>query len=109
MAEAAPARAAAEIDNPAPAIPYRDSKLTWLLRDALGGGVAEAGDHIQTFAENRHGGMRTTVLACCATEPGALPATMNTLRFAQRCRHASVWSVLSNDEDDLYGDGPASE
>ena len=64
------------------AIPYRDSKLTWLLRDALGGNAIAAQTNVQT-----------TFVALCAAdgEPGRLPATINSLRFANRCRQARVW------------------
>jgi hypothetical protein len=62
------------------AIPYRDSKLTWLMRDALGGGAGARGAvH------------RTTFIAVCSAEPQLLPATINNLRFAHRCRQARLW------------------
>lgn len=101
MVDAAPTLGSDECRTPrAPTVPYRDSKLTWLLRDALGGGIAEAGVHLRAFARNRNGGMRTTLLACCATDTHALPATINTLRFAQRCRHASVWSLTTPEHEE---------
>lgn len=67
--------------NPNPqGIPYRDSKLTWLLRDALGGDAIGAARPMQTV-----------FIACCGAEPGKLPHSINSLRFAQRCRQARVW------------------
>ena len=65
--------------NDGPKIPYRASKLTWLLRDALGG------------AADFNRPMGTTVLACVSPAATCLPATLNTLRFASRCRHATMW------------------
>lgn len=67
--------------NPNPqGVPYRDSKLTWLLRDALGGDAIGAARPMQTI-----------FVACCGAEPGKLPHSINSLRFAQRCRQARVW------------------
>ncbi len=60
-------------------VPYRDSKLTWLLRDALGGGAPLGA------------GTRVTVVACCSGEDEQIESTIATLRFAQKCRHACVW------------------
>ena len=61
-------------------IPYRDSKLTWLLRDALGGGAGCRG-------VVHH----TTFIAMCSAEPQYLPNSINSLRFAHRCRQARMW------------------
>ena len=44
--------------------PYRDSKLTWLCRDALGGSLSSAPG----------GGARLTVLACCSVRPSPWPS-----------------------------------
>lgn len=67
------------IGEPNPqAIPYRESKLTWLLRDALGGAAGVTHVH-------------TTFIALCSTELQQLPSTINSLRFAHRCRQARLW------------------
>ena len=66
-------------------MPYRDSKLTWLLRDALGGNPVPARN------------ARLSILAACELRQEALPATMATLRFAQRCRHARMWVAAAID------------
>ena len=50
-------------------IPYRDSRLTRLLQDALGGNA------------------RTVMVACVSPAQADLPETLNTLRYAQRARH----------------------
>eukprot|EP00164_Ancoracysta_twista_P003184 GFYU01004247.1.p1 GENE.GFYU01004247.1~~GFYU01004247.1.p1 ORF type:complete len:922 (-),score=245.94 GFYU01004247.1:185-2950(-) len=57
-----------------PHIPYRDSKLTWLLRDSLGGNT------------------KTTLLAACSPHPYNAEETLSTLRFAQRAK--SVQNVV---------------
>lgn len=49
-------------------IPYRDSKLTRLLQDALGGNS------------------RTTMLITCSPDPECLEETANTFRFAARAK-----------------------
>ena len=59
-------------------IPYRDSKLTWLLRDALGGAAGQVPIH-------------TVFVGVCSPEAQQLPSTINTLRFAHRCRQARMW------------------
>jgi len=69
-------------------LPYRDSRLTWLLRDALGCNVT---------AERI---VHTSLLACCSVQPEKLPATIGTLRFGHRCRHAHLW-VAARPEDRL--------
>eukprot|EP01035_Chromulina_nebulosa_P018830 gene18830-24609_t len=65
-------------------IPYRDSKLTRLLMDALGGNS------------------RTALIICCAPEPQHLPETVSTLRFGERAKKvknkARVNEELSVDE-----------
>jgi kinesin family member 5 len=49
-----------------PHIPYRDSKLTMILMDALGGNS------------------RTTLVICCNPEHKHAPETLSTLRFGER-------------------------
>ena len=49
-------------------IPYRDSKLTRLLQDSLGGNT------------------RTVMLACLSPAAGSLGETLSTLRYAHRAK-----------------------
>lgn len=49
-------------------IPFRDSKLTYLLKDSLGGNT------------------KTTLLVCCSLEPVHAAETLSTLRFAKRAK-----------------------
>ena len=53
-------------------MPYRDSKLTFLLKDALGGRA------------------RCTLLACVSPAVGQLEETLSTLKFAQRAKLVKV-------------------
>jgi len=68
----------------APHIPYRDSKLTRLLMDSLGGNS------------------RTTMIICCSPEAIHSPETLSTLRFGERAKrienHAKVNEELSAKE-----------
>ena len=50
-------------------VPYRNSVLTWLLKDSLGGNS------------------RTFVVATVSPAAGAYRETLSTLRFAQRAQH----------------------
>ncbi|XP_052171276.1 kinesin-like protein KIN-1 isoform X3 [Diospyros lotus] len=50
-------------------IPYRDSKLTRILQDALGGNS------------------RTALLCCCSPSPSNASETLSTLRFGARAKH----------------------
>ena len=72
-------------------VPYRDSKLTWLLRDALGGNAVAAGTNTNAI-----------FIALCGAEPGRLPLTINSLRFAHRCRQARVWVAEPPASEMLY-------
>ncbi|KZV47399.1 Kinesin heavy chain [Dorcoceras hygrometricum] len=58
-------------------IPYRDSKLTRILQDALGGDT------------------HTTLLCCCSPSPSNASETLSTLRFGSRARHVKA-SALEN-------------
>ncbi|CAG9311877.1 unnamed protein product [Blepharisma stoltei] len=49
-------------------IPYRDSKLTRLLQESLGGNY------------------KTTLIVCCSPHPRNLDDTLNTLKFGQRAK-----------------------
>ena len=74
-------------------IPYRDSKLTWLMRDALGGAAGTPGVvH------------RTKFISVLSAEPTRLPASINSLRFAHRCRQARLW--VPEEENGGLGDTP---
>lgn len=65
-------------------VPYRDSKLTMLLMEALGGNS------------------KTTLIICCNPEAKHSPETISTLRFGERAKkiknHAKVNEELSIDE-----------
>lgn len=67
-----------------PHVPYRDSKLTRILMDALGGNS------------------KTALIICCAPEIQHLPETISTLRFGERAKrienHARVNEELSIEE-----------
>lgn len=49
-------------------IPYRDSKLTYILRESLGGNS------------------RTTLMVACSPHVGSYEETLSTLRFAERAK-----------------------
>ena len=78
-------------------IPYRDSYLTWLLRDALGGNAGELAAGGGAVGAPVH---NTTFLVTCSPEPQRLPTTINSLRFAHRCRQARVWTLVPTDADE---------
>jgi kinesin family protein 5 len=65
-------------------VPYRDSKLTMLLMEALGGNS------------------KTTLIICCNPESKHSPETLSTLRFGERAKrvknHAKVNEELSIEE-----------
>lgn len=58
----------AALTTSAPFVPYRDSKLTHLLSDSLGGNCL------------------TTLIATVSPAEGAFQETLSTLRFADRAR-----------------------
>ena len=57
------------LSDGAPHVPYRDSKLTMLLMEALGGNS------------------KTTLIICCNPEHDHSPETLSTLRFGERAKH----------------------
>ncbi|KAL0583850.1 hypothetical protein ABG067_006294 [Albugo candida] len=61
---------------------YRDSKLTFLLRDSLGGNAL------------------TTMIATIAPERKYLLETISTLKFAQRAKHIKTTAHLNQDVDE---------
>ena len=62
----------------------------WLLRDGLGGTGGTGGT------------MRTCFLAVGSMESGKLPLTINTLRFAHKCRQARVWVGVPEREEEHF-------
>ncbi|XP_057961353.1 kinesin-like protein KIN-1 isoform X2 [Malania oleifera] len=64
-------------------IPYRDSKLTRLLQDALGGYS------------------RTALLCCCSPSPSNASESLSTLRFGTRAKHIKA-SPCANQAEDMY-------
>ncbi|XP_050221136.1 kinesin-like protein KIN-1 [Mercurialis annua] len=64
-------------------IPYRDSKLTRLLQDSLGGNS------------------RTALLCCCSPSPSNAAETLSTLRFGLRAKHIKSSPVVNQSEDKL--------
>lgn len=67
-----------------PHVPYRDSKLTQLLQDSIGGNS------------------RTVLVICCSSDQANLGETMSTLRFGERAKrirnHAEVNVELTVEE-----------
>lgn len=63
-------------------VPYRDSKLTKLLMDSLGGSAL------------------SLMIACCSPAPQALEETLSTLSYATRAKNirnrpvVQVWSMI---------------
>ncbi|GMI79289.1 kinesin 1 [Hibiscus trionum] len=62
-------------------IPYRDSKLTRLLQDALGGNS------------------RTALLCCCSPSPSNASESLSTLRFGARARHIKTSPLVKVNEE----------
>ncbi|KAK9017026.1 hypothetical protein V6N11_079513 [Hibiscus sabdariffa] len=62
-------------------IPYRDSKLTRLLQDALGGNS------------------RTALLCCCSPSPSNASESLSTLRFGARARHIKTSPLIKVNEE----------
>ncbi|KAG8649684.1 kinesin-like protein KIN-1 isoform X2 [Manihot esculenta] len=64
-------------------IPYRDSKLTRILQDALGGNS------------------RTALLCCCSPSPSNAAETLSTLRFGARAKHIKASPTVHRSQDKL--------
>ncbi|CAK7340784.1 unnamed protein product [Dovyalis caffra] len=62
-------------------VPFRDSKLTRILQDALGGSS------------------RTALLCCCSPSPSNASETLSTLRFGTRAKHIRASPLVSRRED----------
>ncbi|KAL7120416.1 hypothetical protein ACP275_02G121400 [Erythranthe tilingii] len=63
-------------------IPYRDSKLTRILQDALGGNS------------------QTAFLCCCSPSPANASESLSTLRFGARAKHIKALPHVSLKEDE---------
>ncbi|XP_011088437.1 kinesin-like protein KIN-1 isoform X2 [Sesamum indicum] len=63
-------------------IPYRDSKLTRILQDALGGNS------------------QTALLCCCSPSPSNASESLSTLRFGARAKHIKALPHVSLKEDE---------
>ncbi|XP_022743037.1 kinesin-like protein KIN-1 [Durio zibethinus] len=62
-------------------IPYRDSKLTRILQDALGGSS------------------RTALLCCCSPSPSNSSESLSTLRFGARAKHIKASPLVKGNEE----------
>lgn len=62
-------------------IPYRDSKLTRILQDALGGSS------------------RTALLCCCSPSPSNASESLSTLRFGARAKHIKTSPIVKGNEE----------
>ncbi|KAM7472774.1 hypothetical protein LguiA_010957 [Lonicera macranthoides] len=68
-------------------VPYRDSKLTRILQDALGGNS------------------QTALLCCCSPSPSNASESLSTLRFGARAKHIKA-SPRVNCKEDKYTKKP---
>ncbi|XP_022961552.1 kinesin-like protein KIN-1 isoform X2 [Cucurbita moschata] len=64
-------------------IPYRDSKLTRILQDALGGNS------------------RTALLCCCSPSPTNSSESLSTLRFGARAKHIKTSPRVANEDKSI--------
>ncbi|KAK4273504.1 hypothetical protein QN277_021887 [Acacia crassicarpa] len=71
-------------------IPYRDSKLTRILQDALGGNS------------------RTALLCCCSPSSLNASETLSTLRFGARAKHVKTFPRFDCNEEKCAKDSCAS-
>ncbi|XP_020540272.1 kinesin-like protein KIN-1 isoform X2 [Jatropha curcas] len=69
-------------------IPYRDSKLTRILQDAL-------------FLILQGGNSRTVLLCCCSPSTSNATETLSTLRFGTRAKHIKASPFVNRIEDKL--------
>jgi kinesin family protein 4/21/27 len=60
-------------------VPYRDSKLTRILQDSLGGNS------------------RTSMIACCSPVDSSFEETLNTLKYANRARNIKNKPIINRD------------
>ncbi len=67
-------------------IPYRDSKLTRILQDSLGGNS------------------RTTVIACVSPAEDSYEESLNTIKYASRARNIKNKAVVNRDPNSLLID-----
>ncbi|KAK4411123.1 Kinesin-like protein KIN-1 [Sesamum angolense] len=67
-------------------IPYRDSKLTRILQDALGGNS------------------QTALLCCCSPSPSNASESLSSLRFGARAKHIKALPHVSLKEDEDTSD-----
>jgi kinesin family protein 18/19 len=65
-------------------VPYRDSKLTRLLKDSLGGNT------------------KTVMLACVSAAGLAIEETLNTLKYANRAQNIKKVVKVSTEETNLH-------
>lgn len=68
-------------------VPYRQSKLTRMLQDSLGGNS------------------RTVMVACISPAEGSLEETLNTLKYANRARNIRNVAVVNRAEEREVGEG----
>ena len=66
-------------DNKIKHVPYRDSKLTRILQDSLGGNS------------------RTSMIACCSPAESDYEETLNTLKYASRARNIENKPIINRD------------
>jgi hypothetical protein len=70
------------VDSKHSHIPYRDSKLTRLLQDSLGGNT------------------KTTMIACCSPADYNYEESLNTLRYADRAKQIKNKPKINEDPKD---------